>query len=197
MPLFYRKLDVLVVASPREEQVAALPRTVERFPPSLVLWAGPPNLCRDSRFLQKTLAELHIPIVPAQIGQVLDLGDGARLEVLATGRLGATLLLIWENFRLLPPLGLDFEGMEDLSMGGDIGPVTALLLADSGYGPLSPPEWIANLNPQLILLNGATGEDIKTSMSWIRKATKQIIEAVDLSKELGERDGQESPTFWL
>ena len=43
-------------------------------------------------------------------------------------------------------------------MGGDIGPVTALLLADSGYEPLSPPEWIANLNPQLIILSVAPGD---------------------------------------
>ena len=28
-----------------------------------------------------------------------------------------------------------------------------MLLADSGYAPINPPEWIANLHPQLVLLS--------------------------------------------
>jgi beta-lactamase superfamily II metal-dependent hydrolase len=30
-----------------------------------------------------------------------------------------------------------------------------LLLGDHGYAPANPPEWIANLRPQLVLLNVA------------------------------------------
>jgi beta-lactamase superfamily II metal-dependent hydrolase len=31
--------------------------------------------------------------------------------------------------------------------------VNVLLLADSGYAVSNPPEWIANLNPELVLLD--------------------------------------------
>ncbi len=158
LPLFHRQLDFLVVASPREEQVAALPRVVERFPPTQVLWAGPPNMSSDSRYLQQTLAELNIPIITAEPGYELDLGEGVRLEVLTTGKRGAILLLTWEDFRMLLPIGAEFESMEALSMGGDIGPVTALLLADSGYAPLNPSEWIQKLNPQVILISVRAGD---------------------------------------
>ncbi len=41
LPLANRKLDFLVVAAGNEEQVGALPRVLERFPPQAVLWAGP------------------------------------------------------------------------------------------------------------------------------------------------------------
>ena len=58
---------------------------------------------------------------------------------------------------MLLPIGAEFESMEALGMGEDIGPVTALLLADSGYAPLNPPEWIQNLNPQVILLSVKAG----------------------------------------
>ena len=37
LPPFQRELDWLVVASPREEQIAGLPRTLERFTPANVL----------------------------------------------------------------------------------------------------------------------------------------------------------------
>jgi beta-lactamase superfamily II metal-dependent hydrolase len=33
-----------------------------------------------------------------------------------------------------------------------------LLLSDSGYGPANPPEWIANLRPQVVLLSVAGGD---------------------------------------
>jgi beta-lactamase superfamily II metal-dependent hydrolase len=36
--------------------------------------------------------------------------------------------------------------------------VSALLLAESGYAPVNPPEWIARLNPHLILLSVAPGD---------------------------------------
>jgi hypothetical protein len=130
---------------------------VERFPPDNVLWAGPPNLSRSSRFLQQTLTEQRVAIIQAEPGQSLDLGQGASLEVLTTGKRGALLLLSWGNFRLLVPSGISFEEMESLEMGREIGRVEGLLLADQGYAPLNPPEWLANLRPEWVLLSVAAG----------------------------------------
>ncbi len=48
---------------------------------------------------------------------------------------------------------MDFEDLQKLEYGQAVGPVTALLLAESGYAPANPPEWIAALDPQLILLS--------------------------------------------
>ncbi len=97
--------------------------------------------------VQKSLARGRIPIITAQKGQTLDLGDGARLEVLAAGLRGAVLLVEWERFRLLLPVGLDFESMQALMKDRSQGPVTALLLAESGYAPLNPAEWIERWRP--------------------------------------------------
>jgi len=86
------------------------------------------------------------------MGQVLDLGEEARLTVLASGSRGAVILVEWDRFRALLPLGMNFEDFEALDHGKDVGPVTALSLADHGYAPANPLEWIANLHPDLILL---------------------------------------------
>ena len=102
----------------------------------------------------------NIPIVPAQAGQVLDLGSGAQLEVLAVGKRGAVLLLEWKSFRLLLPIGLDFDSLEALQEDHRLVPVTALLLADSGYAPLNPPEWIQRWQPQVVLLSVAAGDKL-------------------------------------
>ncbi len=157
LPLYDHGIDVLVIGGPDEEQVGALPRVLERFPPDEVLWAGSPNLTRDSRFLQAALTEADIPITTAQAGHALDLGRGAKLQVLTANPRGAILLLEWQNFRLLLPLGADFADLEALEYGEQLGQVTALLLAESGFAPLTPPEWLQNLNPSLILLSVEAG----------------------------------------
>jgi competence protein ComEC len=158
LPLFDRRLDYLVVAAPGEEQVGALADTLLRFSPGSVLWAGPTAGNAEARFLQRTLSERGLPVVSAESGQILALGDGAQLEVLAVGSRGAVLLLEYGNFRMLLPVGIDFELFEALGGHPRLQEPSALLLADSGYGPSNPPEWIAALQPQVLLLSVAPGD---------------------------------------
>jgi len=81
-------------------------------------------------------------------GDVFDLGSKGSLKVLSLGSSGAVLLLEWEEFSALLPMGLD----RDLIQGSDLTltPVDLLLLADGGNPALSPPEWLAALSPQII-----------------------------------------------
>lgn len=153
LPPFHRKLDWLIVASPAREQIDALPRILDRFPPAQVLWAGPDSPSRAADYLRATLIENQISVIPAQAGQSLDLGRGSSIRVLTSGSRGAILLLEWENFRAVFPLDASEEDYQSLRMGDQIGPVAALLLADNGYAPLNPKTWIDNLNPQLVLLS--------------------------------------------
>ncbi len=158
LPPFDKQLDWLVIASPREEQISGLPRTLERFPPVNVLWAGLPSPSREADYLRETLTSLNVQTVDALPGQVLDLGDGASLTVLTVSDRGAILLLEWDQFRALLPLGADPESQENLHMGKDVGNVSVLLLADQGYAPLNSPDWISNLRPQLVLLSVAADD---------------------------------------
>jgi len=159
LPFGNRVMDYLVIAAVGEQQTAALPRGLDRFEVKNVLWAGPPAGSYSARELQKRLADEHIPVTLAQKGHVLDLGSGARLEVVSLTRRGAVFLLEWQSFRLLLPVGLDFEGLQALMQDAAHPPgVTAMLLAEGGYAPLNPPEWIARWNPRLVLLSVAAGD---------------------------------------
>jgi beta-lactamase superfamily II metal-dependent hydrolase len=53
---------------------------------------------------------------------------------------------------------LNFENMEELQNDPDMVPVAVLLLAESGYTPLNPPEWIDRWNPQLVVLSVAADD---------------------------------------
>jgi beta-lactamase superfamily II metal-dependent hydrolase len=48
---------------------------------------------------------------------------------------------------------MSFEALDELQEGAGIGPVSVLSLADAGYAPSNPPEWITHLNPELVILN--------------------------------------------
>jgi beta-lactamase superfamily II metal-dependent hydrolase len=71
---------------------------------------------------------------------------------------GAVLLIEWQGFRALLPIGMNFDIMTELENGKKVGTVTMLLLADSGFAPLNPPEWFAALQPQLAILSVAAGD---------------------------------------
>jgi len=156
---FNRKLDWLVIAGTDEEQVAALPRVIDRYPPDAVLWSGNEQASFSSRVLDEWLTLQSISVTLAEKDQWLDLGDGATLRVLTTGPRGSVLLLAYQNFRALLPIGVSFEAMDELRNGAGVGPVSVLALADSGYAASNPPDWIANLNPELVVLSVAAGDE--------------------------------------
>ncbi len=158
MAPFNRQLDWLVVADIDNEDLSGLTRNLERFTPSNVLWAGNTYGTRSASELWAALYAASIPITRMQAGHSLDLGAGASLQALSTAPRGADLLLEWDDFRLVLPLGMDLEALEDLQSASTMRSLTAVLLAESGYAPLNPPELLANLEPQLVLLSVAAGD---------------------------------------
>ncbi len=145
------------VAASGDEQLAALPPLIERSPPQQVLWAGPelgtrvPNACRKPSPRRASSPYLRDRSQPGP-------GRWGSAAVLASGSRGAVLLLEWGDFRALLPVGLDFEAMERLMTDPNLSTVTALLLADSGYAPANPPQWIEVLRPEVVLLSVAAGD---------------------------------------
>ncbi|MCS6993804.1 MAG: ComEC/Rec2 family competence protein [Anaerolineales bacterium] len=158
IPPFRRKLDALIVAAPQENQVAALPRILDQYPPDTVFWMGNRQASYSARRLEEWLAEHAIPITEPGPGDVLDLGQGAVLRVLAVSPRGGVLMVEWNNFKVVLPLGVRYDTFEQLRNGDGLGPVTAIVLAESGYNPSNPAAWLRNLQPEMILLSVAAGD---------------------------------------
>jgi hypothetical protein len=123
-----------------------------------VLWAGNPQASFSSKRLDDWLTTNHIPREKAETGTTFDLGDGAQLRILAVSPRGAILSVERDSFKVVLPIGVDFDSLTELKNGKDLGPLTALLLSESGYAPSNPPEWLANLKPALIILSVAAGD---------------------------------------
>ena len=158
LPPTNRRLDWLIIASTQENQLSGLPRVVERITPSNVLWAGNVEASFSARNLDEWFVDQNIPVTQAETDSVLDLGEGVVLRLLSVNSRGAVLLIEWDEFRALLPVGMNFTALEELGYGEEIERVSLLLIADSGYAPINSPEWIANLNPQIIILSVAAGD---------------------------------------
>jgi beta-lactamase superfamily II metal-dependent hydrolase len=46
----------------------------------------------------------------------------------------------------------------ELKNGKELAPVVAVLLAQSGYAPANPPQWLTTLKPQVVILSVAAGD---------------------------------------
>ncbi len=158
LPLVHPGLDWLVVAGGGAEQLSALDRAIQRHPPHDVLWAGEINFSSASRRVSQTLTEMDLAVVQAAPRQALDLGEGAQLQVLKVSSHGAVLLLTWENFRALLPMGLDLDTVRWLNSNYQQVPVDVLLLANNGHILFNPPRFIQKLNPRLVILSVAAGD---------------------------------------
>src|SRR5581483_583879 len=136
----------------------ALPRILPRYPPKNVLLGANQQASFSSRAVMEWLAGKSVPVTQAEEGQVLDLGKGATLKVLNISSRGSTLLIEWNGFRALLPIGENLETLTQLENGNAVGEVNVLSLAQSGYAQLSPSDWIENLNPDLVVLSVDAGD---------------------------------------
>jgi competence protein ComEC len=157
LPLFDRHFDWLILAGTKDEQLGGLAESMARFPPQNVLYAGPPRL-GAYRYLFDQITEAVIPMTATQAGHALDLGEGARLEVVAVGDQGAVLLLTYGNFRFLLAPGADPDLVMDPLLWREYASVTGLLLADGGNEAVNPPQWLEQLQPRMAVISVAAGD---------------------------------------
>lgn len=153
LPLFHREIDVLVVAGTQSDQVEALPTVLPRFAPAQVWWAGDAQASRPARELSAWLAEENIPVAEMVTGQALDLGQGAVLTVVRADEDGAVLLLAWDGFRVLLPVGGAEGLLQDAEMRRLGVSATAVFLAHSGAADANPADWLIAVSPRLALLS--------------------------------------------
>jgi competence protein ComEC len=152
MPLTRRSLDWWVELASSDDQIAALEETLPRYPPERALIHSQGEGASHRRVL-KSLHTARIPTVPMEPGQTLDLGQGARLQILGLQPQGGYALLSYGRFRFLMAAG-EVRPDQELDLTG----LTAILLAEKGDLNANPPEWLAALNPALVLLAAGEGD---------------------------------------
>jgi competence protein ComEC len=144
-------LDVFILSGSAAEPCGGLQGLEERFPVAMAILAWD-IAAPECRATEARLLTSGTRVVRAETGLALDLGLGARLEVLAASARGMTLELSYGQARFLLPLGADPDLIDSLLHSGTLAPAQVLVLADSGYAAVNPPELFERVQPLAAIL---------------------------------------------
>jgi competence protein ComEC len=158
LPPFRRELDVLLVSSPLEEEIAGTVGVVGRYPPDQVFWLGGPSPSRAADRLRAALKGSGISIQPGGNGSRIVIGESLTIRVLSETVRGGSLLVEYGSFRALLPAGLNQEELAALKRSGELRGLSVYLLSDHGRTESNPAWWIAELNPRLCVLTAAADD---------------------------------------
>jgi competence protein ComEC len=190
LPLFTRRLDLLVVASSTDQHLGALPETVRRFDIGRVLLTSAPGSSTAYRVLLDRLQDQQVEIVSAAGLPTLDLGAGLTLRVLADSPLGSVLRLDDDRFSMIIAPRLDAEGEAGLVSLGLAQPATALLLARSGSAAATSEAWLRGLNPRLAVIAISAGQPGAAAPEVLARMDGRTVLRTDLNGDIRlETDG--------
>ncbi len=105
LPAGDQSLGAVIVGSVYRDDLSALTGTLTVYKADIVLWGIDPESNQTTAAVYTTLLEQGASIQALMVGQSLDLGDGAHLDMLWVGERGAVLWLEWQNFSALLPTG--------------------------------------------------------------------------------------------
>lgn len=152
IPIFDKKVDLLVIANTQEENISALLKTLSLYPPEQVIWSGNRETSYSSKQLFNNLMADQIPVEFIQTGDVIELGSGLLLETLNVNQKGAVFRLSSGGFSLFLPLGINRGAIEELLAQESLS-VTGYYLSENGYPPSNPSELISSISAEFYLLS--------------------------------------------
>ncbi len=76
-----RRIDLMVLTHAQDDHVTGLIDVLERYDVGAVLWNGIKGQSAASRAWEDEVSRRGLPVAFAQAGQVIELGDGVRMEV--------------------------------------------------------------------------------------------------------------------
>jgi competence protein ComEC len=153
LPLFTRRLDLLVIAAPGDASLGALPELLMRYSVKQVIFTqatDPETTARGP--LKQWLADHNVPVLSAARLPTVELEPGLNLRVIFDGARGSGLRVEYGNFSLVNAAGLRRADENTLLQQGGLAPATALLVGDSGSERATGAEWVEALDPHLALI---------------------------------------------
>jgi competence protein ComEC len=173
LPLGTTVVHLLVIAAPDESHLGALPEVLDRYTIQHAILTGAEGRGAAYRVtLDRLYAEAGVEVTEASGLPAYELGDGINLRVLADGEDGTTLRLEWNRFALVLPVGLDEDSARSLTRRGLAQPATALLL---GPEAAMTPEWLAALDPRLVLISTEAGSGYPDAATLAQLAGRSVL----------------------
>lgn len=159
---FDRRLDGLLLNTARAGALDGLEGVVENHPVGSAWWGSAPGGDRGAERVADLLHGQGIMASSLSPGDVIGMGQEARIRVLASSSNGSALLLTWRNFRALIPSGVPIERIPP----GDRASLSLLVLDSRDLQNIPPARWMS-LAPQAIIATGAENPQSMDGNNWL------------------------------
>jgi competence protein ComEC len=194
LPFWDRHLDLVVLTHPQDDHLTGLVEVVERYDVDVAL--APPIEQESAGYeaLRGALGEQGVELVEAVAGQWVDLGDGARLEVLAPpddGIIGTrsdvnnnsvVLKLTWDGISFLLTGDIEAEGEAALIGSGEDLRATVLKAPHHGSATSSGQAFLRAVRPAVAVISvGAENRFAHPSPSVLERLDNTLTYRTDLN----------------
>ena len=164
LPFWTRRLDLVVNTHPDLDHLGGLVPLVTRYQVGQVLVSGFESRAPEFTQWQANLAAAQTPVLRAQAGEQIDLGDGVWLDVLAPGAQlvsdtsadannnSVVLRLRFGRFAVLLPGDIEAIMEEDLQRQGVWMQSVVLKVPHHGAETSSTVAWLQAVHPQLAII---------------------------------------------
>ncbi len=150
-----RSVDVLLLTHDDPVHIRALQGIADQYTFDLTIVSGEFQGTTYRKLAEK-LQNPDTVLVQVEAGHRLSFGEDASLEVLATGDRGAVILVRYKRERIVLASGAGPDLTSALTGDESIKKVHAVLLSDGGNPAANPPQWLSDLDPDLVLLSANT-----------------------------------------
>ncbi len=163
MPFWDKNIDIVVATHPDEDHILGLVEALDHYQVDLFIVNGEPaDESPGYEALLRTAEEAHIPIHRALTGEVIELGDGARLEILHPNseleledrnENSIAIRLVYEDFAVL--LTGDAEDKAERMMMESGRPLQSLVFKAGHHGSRSSSSrvFLRTVQPQIIIIS--------------------------------------------
>ena len=165
LPPSERRIDLMILTHAQDDHITGLIEVLQRFDVGAAL-AGPlEGETAAYRAWRDAISDAGVPLITPRAGQSLDLGDGARLEVLSPPREPLTetdddlnnnsvvLRLVYGEASFLLTGDLEAEGEEALLDGSSELRATVLKVGHHGSDGSTTPAFLDAVNPSVAVIS--------------------------------------------
>jgi competence protein ComEC len=198
IPFWDRSLDLVIATHPDEDHVAGIPGVLERYDVGLLLTNGQTAQEESYQALMDIATENAVPIHQAQAGEIIELGDGLRLEILnptdpqspipdpqLDNDLSVALRLVYGDFSLL--LTGDAGAAAEREMLASGRPLSAVVYKAGHHGAKTSNSetFLKVINPLYVIVSAGEGNNYGHPRPEFLDRAADIGAAVLRTDELG------------
>ena len=203
LPPSDRRIDLMVLTHAQDDHVTGLIDVLQRYEVGGVLWNGVEGTSGAAQAWEDEVAREGLPVTIAQAGQVIDVGDGARIEVVHPqptllqgteddlNNNAVVLRVVYDDVSFLLTADIEVDAENAILKAGEDVSATVLKVAHHGSAGATTQPFLAAVSPSIAAVSVGAGKPVRAPGPVVALAAGGHPVTADGPQRHGElRDGR-------